>query len=149
MKASAIILIEVINPLILFEIEGAGFDFYSTSARSRWQIRDTDAEWSRIVNVEGQQESRSELAVYASGRLDPRQSVCIEIDVSPLRGRATERSFLLNARGENVGPLPLTDPALAALEGPLILGFDLEAQTKAHDSRPRLAVYRLRSVQVD
>ena len=38
MKASAIILIEVINPLILFEIEGAGFDFYSTSARSRLQI---------------------------------------------------------------------------------------------------------------
>ena len=149
MKASAIILIEVINPLILFEIEGAGFDFYSTSARSRLQIRDTDAEWSRSVNVQGQQESRSDLAVYASSRLDPRQSVCIEIDVSPLRGRASERSFFLNATGENVGPLPLTDPALAALEGPLVLAFDLEAQTKGHDSKPWFAVYRLRSVQVD
>jgi hypothetical protein len=149
MRASAVILIEVISPLILFEIEGTSFAFYSTSARTRLQIADTEAEWSRTVNVQGQQESRPELAVYASSRSDPLQRVCIEIDVSPLRGRATERSVLLNATCASVGPAPLSDPALAALGGSLILGFDLENQTKGHDSKPWFAVYRLRSVQVD
>ena len=149
MRASAVILVEVISPLILFEIEGVGFAFYSTSARTRFQIVDTEAEWSRTVIVQGQQESRSELAVYASSPLDPLQKVCIEIDVSPLRGPAVERSFLLNATCASVGPAPGLDPALAALEGQLTLGFDLETQTKGRDSKPVFAVYRLRSVQVD
>ena len=147
MRTSAIILMEVLGMLTLFEVEGPTFVFYSTSDRTRLRIRDTDADWSGIVNVEGQQESSPELKIYAFSRGDPLQRVCIEIDVAPLRGRATERFFLLNATGISVGPAPVTDRALAALEGPLSLGFELEAETRRNDTSRWFAVYRLRSVQ--
>jgi hypothetical protein len=146
-STSAVILIEVIGPLTLFEIEGIGFDFYATTNGTRFRVRDTDTEQSGIVNVNGQAELRSELTLIAVSREDRDQKVRIEIDVAPLRGRASGRFFELEAVGVRVGPDPVTDPLLAALEGPLRLGLVLEWQT-GHTGGPiRLAVYRLHSVE--
>ena len=142
--ASAIILIEVIGTLVLFEIEGVSFPLYSTSDRTRLHISDTETDRAAVVEVQGQREWHSHLTLFAFSRMDDNQKVRIEIDVSPLRGPAVTRFFELDGRG--VAESDVTDPALAALEGPLTLFFILENQTPDPDLIPRRAVYRLYSV---
>lgn len=142
---SAVILIEVVGPLILLEVEGLGFSFYSTSEKTRLRLRDTDTGRSGNVNLEGQREWLSELTLFAFSREDRNQKIRIVVDVSPLRGRATERLAVLDAWGVAVEPGAVTDPLLAELEGPLRLSFVLEWQTGDPDTFG-LAVYRLQSV---
>jgi hypothetical protein len=144
-SASAIILMVVIGPLTLFEIDGLSFPLYSTTDRTTLLVRDTDTDRSAVVTVHGQREWRNELELLAFSRTDPDQSVRIEIDVSPLGDRAGGRFFELDAWGFSGGPEPVTDPALAALEGPLTFDFVLVDQTPPPGSHRR-AVYRLLSV---
>jgi hypothetical protein len=146
-SASAVILMVVIDPLTLFEIEGITFFAYATSNRARLDIHDTDADLSGIVNVLGQREWSPQLTLVAVSRVDCNQKVRIEIDVSPLRGRGQETFFVLDALGVAVEPGAVTDPLLSALEGPLRLGFVLETPTRHPVPTHRRAVFRLRSVE--
>ncbi|HZM87729.1 MAG TPA: hypothetical protein VFF31_14505 [Blastocatellia bacterium] len=145
-SASAVILMEVLNPLMLFEVAGLSFTSYSTSGRARLQILDTDTERSAIVNVLGQHELRSQLTLIAVSHVDPDQKVRIEVDVAPLRDPEA-RLFVLDAFGTAVEPEPVTDPLLTALLGPLRFGLELEVRTGHADPLRRLAIYRLRSVE--
>jgi hypothetical protein len=73
--------------------------------------------------------------------------VQLEIDVAPLFGPATRSFFQLDTRGTAVEPPPITDPALAALIGPLEFGFHLESESIDPMSGDRQTQYRLESVQ--
>jgi len=145
--ASAVILMVIIDPLTLFEIEGISFSLYATSDRTRLDIQDTDADRSGIVNVLGQREWSRELTLVAVSPVDRNQKVRIEIDISPLRGRGQERFFVLDALGVAVEPGGVTDPFLSALEGPLRLGFVLETPPRHPAPTHRRSVFHLRSVE--
>ena len=146
-RADAVILMEVIGQLTLFEIEGIDFSSYATTPRTKLSVEDTDIGHRGIVEVEGQRERESTLTLLASGREDPDQIVSIAVDVKPLCGPATRRSYELNARGVAVGPQRVTDPALAALEAPLIVRFRLRHETVNPDTGIRRSQYRLTSIE--
>ena len=145
--ASAIILIVVLEQLTLFEIEGVTFTSYSTSAHGTLRVENTDTGEAGLIDLQGQSEARPDLTLCAFSRDDPRQKVQLEIDVAPLFGPATRSFFQLDTRGTAVEPPPITDPALAALIGPLEFGFHLESESIDPMSGDRHTQYRLESVQ--
>jgi hypothetical protein len=146
-STSAVILIVVLGPLTLFEIEGVDFTTYSTSERGTLQFENTDTGDSGLIDLQGQTDARPNLTPCALSRDDPRQKVRLEIEVAPLFGPATQSLYELNTRGAAVEPPPVTDPALAALVGPLELGFRLESETIDPTSGNRTTQYRLESVR--
>jgi len=145
--ASAVILMVVLEDLTLFEIEGVTFTGYSTSAHGTLRFENTDTGEAGLIDLQGQSDARSDLALCALSREDPQQKVKLEIDVAPLFGPATRSFFQLDTLGTAVEPPPITDPALAALIGPLEFGFRLESESIDPISGNRQTQYRLESVQ--
>lgn len=146
-RADAVILMKVLGQLTLFEIEGIAFPLYETSPRARLKVEDTDSGDRGFVDVEGQRERESTLTLLASSRQVPDQMVSIAVDIEPLRGPATLRSYELEARGIAVGHHRITDPALAAVEGPLTLRFRLRHESVNPDTGIRRSRYQLTSIE--
>jgi len=137
----------VLEALPLLEIEGLTFTSYSTSGHGTLQFENTDTGEAGLIDLQGQSEARSDLTLCALSRDDPRQKVQLEIEVAPLFGPATQSFFQLDTLGTAVEPPPITDPALAALIGPLEFGFRLESESIDPMSGNRQTQYRLESVQ--
>jgi len=137
----------VLGPVTLFEIEGIDFTTYSTSEHGTLRIENTDTGDFGFIDLQGQSGARPDLTICAFSRDDPRQKVQLEIEVAPLFGPATQSFYDLDTSGAALEPPPVTDPALAALVGPLEFGFRLENETIDPTSGNRMTQYRLESVR--
>ena len=147
-RSAAVILIEVVDVLTLFEIEGLAFAAYSTSEGTRLRIEDTDTSHAALVDLGGQTEARRDLTLCARSRARSGEKVLIAVDVAPLRGRAVGDFIALNGRGAVAGD-EITDPALAELIGPLSLGFRVVSEIAHPRTGIRRTTYRLESVAQD
>jgi hypothetical protein len=145
-NASAVILMEVIDPLTLFKVEGLTFETYSTSEQSSLRIENTDTGLIRPVDILGQTEPRADLVVRAVSRLIPEERVLIEIDIRPLQEAITPPFVDLVAVGRP-GQRAITDVALGELVSPLVLGLALESETIDPLTGDRRTSYRLESVR--
>ena len=109
----AVILIEVIEPLTLFEVEGITFDTYSTTPDGTLRIENTAAGHVGLIDVQGQVDPLADLVMCALSPEIFGEKVIIEIDVRPLRGPSVGQFIELDARG-TAATRSITDPELAA-----------------------------------
>jgi hypothetical protein len=87
-RVDAVILMEVLGPLTLLEIEGIDFTTYATSDNATIRIVDTEDGFEGRVELHGQTEPRGSLTLLAVSVADPRQQVRLEIDTPDHRGFA-------------------------------------------------------------
>ena len=145
-NARAVILIEVIEPLILFEIEGLTFNSYSTSPDATLRIENTVPGHVGLIGVQGQVEPQTDLVLCALSAATLGEKVIIEIDVGPLRGPTLVPFIELDARGMAT-TCDVTEPALAALVSPLLFEFRLESEFVDPPTGERRSTFLLTSVQ--
>ncbi len=98
-NASAVILMEVLDPLTLFKVKGLTFETYATSERASLQIENTDTGHIGPVDILGQTVPRPGLALSAVSRLIPDEKVLIEIDIGPLQEAITPPFVELSGLG--------------------------------------------------
>lgn len=129
-QADAIILIVVLGPIELFEIEGITFTSYATSEEPvRVRVTDTDDGFSGEVELRGQAEGRTDLHLLAVSVADPRQQIRLEMDTHPLPGPPREGITSLESRPVPIEPPVVTDRALEPFTDPLAFGFRFVRQT--------------------
>lgn len=145
-NARAVILIEVIEPLTLFEVEGLTFESYSTTPDATLRIENTTAGHAGLIDLQGQVELQTDLVICALSTDNLSEKVLIEIDVGPLRGPTPGPFVELNARGAAT-TRDITDPALAALVSPLLFAFHLESEVIDPQSGERRSAYQLASMR--
>jgi hypothetical protein len=145
-NASAVILMEVLDPLTLFKVKGLTFESYSTSERSSLQIENTDTGHAGPVDILGQTEPRPGLVLSAVSRLLPDEKVLIEIDIGPLQEAITPPFVELSALGMP-GQRAITDRALIELVSPLVFGFAFESETVDPLTGDRRTTYQFESVR--
>jgi hypothetical protein len=146
-RANAIILIVVLGPLELFEIEGVDFTSYATSEQSvQVQITDTADGFTGHVELRGQAERRGDLNLLAVSVADPRQAIRLEMDTRPLPGPPREGITTLESRPLPVDPPPVTDRALLPFADPLDFEFRFIGQTTDRETGGILSDYRLEQI---
>jgi hypothetical protein len=133
-RVDAVILMEVIDFLTLFEVEGLEFPTYATSERATIRVLDTADGFEGRIDVHGQSEPRGSLTLLAVSIADPRQQVRLELDTQPLDGPPRIGLTTLQSRPVPIEPPPVTDRALQPFADPLFLGFrfvssDFDPQT--------------------
>ena len=141
-EARAVILLQVVEPLTLFEIEGVAFPLYSSSERATIRVEDTQDGFLGDVEVRGQTERRSDLTFFAISITDPRQQIRLEIDIRPLLGPPRAGLTFLESRPVPIGPPP-TDRALQPFAEPLLFGFVFIGETPDPETGGTRSEYRL------
>jgi PEP-CTERM motif len=135
-RLDAVILMVVLEPLTLFEIEGIDFASYATSERATIRVEDTADGFAGQVELRGQTEPRGSLTLLAVSVADPLQQVRLELDTQPLHGPPHPDLTTLETRPVPIEPPPVTDRALEPFADPLFLGFrfvsaEIDPQTGA------------------
>jgi len=146
--ADAIILIVVLGPLELFEIEGPTFTSYATSDQAvRVRITDTEDGFTGEVELRGQAQGRIDLNLFAASVADPRQQIRLELDTHPLPGPPREGIIVLESRPMPIEPPSVTDRALQPFTDPLAFGFRFVRQTTDPATGGTRSDYRLEQIQ--
>ena len=147
-RTSAVILLEPIELLTLFEIEGIDFAFYSSSERITIHVEDTDDGFMGDVELRGQTEPRGDLRFLAISLVDPREQVPLEIDIRSLIGPPHEGLTFLESRPLPTDPPPPTARALEPFLEPLVFGFRFVSQMPDPETGGTRSEYRLERVDV-
>jgi hypothetical protein len=145
-NASAVILMVVLGPLTLFEVQGLTFESYATSERASLRVENTDTGQIGPVDLIGQIDLRPDLVICGLSRAIPDEKVLIEIDVRPLQEAIVPPFVELSAVGMP-DQREVTDPALRELASPLVFGFSFESEMINPQTGELRSTYRLESVR--